>query len=332
MNRFLQFHNKTLLCFGSGSYFQIMYYDFRSSNTDFRVEGVIDSNEEKIGKSLQIGVDVIPIMSLSYVCANYKPEDIAVLITTAFHQEVLAQLRQIPFFDDVEIHSYYEIKKNCTPEYSVLSTSLPNPVIPKRIHYCWFGGTPMPAHLQREVDNWHRLCPDYEFICWNETNYDVYKNAYTAEAYQNKRWAHLPDYVRLDVVHSHGGIYMDTDVELLQPLDRLRCNEAFFGAEVSGGINEGSGFGAVAGHPFVRDLMRIYEELEVGNPLLRTTSLGKEIKAFHEKGYVNNGKFQVLDGVAIYPYHVLAPMIKETGECMRTQATVGIHHFEGSWC
>lgn len=125
---------------------------------------------------------------------------------------------------------------------------------------------------------------------------------------------------------------MDTDVELLQSLDALRYNEAFFGTEVSGGINEGSGFGAFAGHPFVRKLMHIYEGLEVGNPLLLTTSLGKEIGTFHEAGYVNNGKFQVLDGIAIYPYHVLAPMIKETGECMRTQATVGIHHFEGSWC
>lgn len=190
----------------------------------------------------------------------------------------------------------------------------------------------MPAHLQREVDNWHKLCPEYEFICWNEDNYDVYKNSYTADAYKNKRWAHLPDYVRLDVVYNHGGIYLDTDVELLQSLDMLRYNEAFFGTEVSGGINEGSGFGAVAGHPFVRKLMSVYEELEVGNPLLLTTSLGKEIKVFHDSGYVNNGKFQVLNGVAIYPYQVLAPMIKETGECMRTAATVGIHHFEGSWC
>lgn len=332
MNEFLQFHNKNLLCFGSGSYFQIMYYDLKSRKSDFKVEGIIDNNKEKIGKSLQIGEDSIPIVPLSYVCENYKPEEIVVLITTAFHQEVVEQLRQIPFFDNVEIYSYYEIKKNNTQEYTSLDTSLSQAIIPKKIHYCWFGGKPMPAHLQREVDNWHRLCPDYEFICWNEDNYDIYKNAYTADAYRNKRWAHLPDYVRLDVVHSHGGIYMDTDVELLQSLDTLRCNEAFFGTEVSGGINEGSGFGAIKGHPFVQKLMSIYENLEVGNPLLLTTSLGKEISVFHENGYINNGQFQVLNGVAIYPYHVLAPMIKETGECMQTSATVGIHHFEGSWC
>lgn len=98
MNRFLQFHNKTLLCFGSGSYFQIMYYDFRSSNTDFRVEGVIDSNEEKIGKSLQIGVDVIPIMSLSYVCANYKPGRYCCLNNNGVSSGSIGAASSDPFF------------------------------------------------------------------------------------------------------------------------------------------------------------------------------------------------------------------------------------------
>lgn len=132
MNRFLQFHNKTLLCFGSGSYFQIMYYDFKSSNPDFKVEGIIDNNKEKIGKSLQIGTDNIPIVSLPYVYEHYKPEEIVILITTAFHQEVLAQLRQLSFFDHVEIYSYYELKKNTTPEYASLDTSLAEAVIPKK--------------------------------------------------------------------------------------------------------------------------------------------------------------------------------------------------------
>lgn len=332
MEGLLYTHDKNIICFGSGSYFQIMYHDFKMENPDFKVAGVIDNNKEKNGKALHILTDDIPILSVEDVCKQYNPNDIIIVITTAFHQEVLSQLRQMEYFRDVELYSYYELKKNALPEYNVIDTSLNFAAIPKKIHYCWFGGKPMPSHLQREVENWRRLCPDYEIICWNEDNYDVYKNTYTEEAYKNKRWAHLPDYVRLDVVYNHGGIYMDTDVELLQPLDVLRYNEAFFGTEVCGGINEGSGFGAVAGHQFVRKLMRIYEELDVGNPLLLTTSLGKEIETFHKAGYVNNGKFQVVDNAAIYPYQVLAPMIKETGECMKTAATVGIHHFEGSWC
>ncbi|MCI9429414.1 MAG: hypothetical protein HFI94_04660 [Lachnospiraceae bacterium] len=331
MENFLKMRNKTILCFGAGSYFRVMYHDFKDRDPDFKVAGIIDNNVDKLGKTIKILSDSIPVFSVDFVCQHFKPQTVVIFITTAFHQEVMEQLKRITFFQDVEIYSYYEIKKNNTEDYTALEVSLSEPVIPKKIHYCWFGGKPMPVHLQRQVESWRNFCPDYEFICWNETNYDVYKNTYTADAYQNKRWAHLPDYVRLDVVYTHGGIYMDTDVELLQSLDILRHNEAFWGTEVSGGINEGSGFGAVKGHFLVRELMKVYERLQVRDPLWLTTSLGKEIGVFHKYGYINNGKFQVLNGAAIYPYQVLAPVIKETGECMRTPATVGIHHFEGSW-
>ena len=332
LDEFIWRKSKKIICFGAGSYFHIMYHDFTYRNKDFKVWGVIDNDSGKNGKCIAVGEEYIPVLSIGAIMEQYKPEEIVLLITTAFYQDVLKQIQNIDYFNRVEIYSYHDLKKNSTDTYEVLHTSLSEAVIPKRIHYCWFGGKEMPAHLRREVDNWHKLCPDYEFICWNEKNYDVDKIPYTREAYANRRWAHLPDYVRLDVVYQHGGIYMDTDVELLQSLDILRQNEAFFGTEVSGGINEGSGFGAVKGHTFVKELMSVYEQLDSSNLLYYTTSLGKEIETFHKHGYVNNGKYQVIDGITIYPYQVLAPMIKETNECMKTNATVAVHHFEGSWC
>ncbi len=328
----MDFMQKKLICFGSGSYFQIMYHDRKQKDNSFRVEAVIDNNSDKIGKEIEICGAIVPILSLKMVMDTYEAAEIEILITTAFYGDVLKQLREHSFFDNVEIKSYHEIKRRETPPYRKLETLYDEPRIPKIIHYCWFGGKEMPAHLQREVDNWHKLCPDYEFICWNETNYDIYKNAYTKYMCENKRWAYLSDYVRLDVVYEHGGIYMDTDVELLHSLDVLRCNDAFFGTEISGGINDGSGFGAIKNHFFIQELKQIYELGNVKNPLFNTTNLGKEISTFHRHGYINNGQYQVIDGVTIYPYHVLAPVIKETGECMNTEATVGIHHFEGSWC
>lgn len=88
-------------------------------------------------------------------------------------------------------------------------------MIPKKIHYCWFGGNPLPEDVKRYIESWKKYCPDYELIRWDESNYDVHKNTYVELAYQNKKWAFLTDYARLDTIYEHGGIYLDADVELV---------------------------------------------------------------------------------------------------------------------
>lgn len=329
---FLKTCKKKVLCFGAGSYFQIMYYDFKQRKNDFQISCIIDNNPEKAGKQLEIGMDVIPIYSLSDIMHVYKKEEIVVLITTAFHQEVLHQMEQLDFFKEINIYSYFELKKNSAEKYDFIDSSVQEAIIPKKINYCWFGGKAIPLHLQRIMDSWKSVCPDYEIIRWDESNYDIMKNSYTEHCYKNKMWAHLTDYVRLDIVFNHGGIYLDTDVELLKPLDPLLYNEAFFGTEVSGGIASGLGFGAVSGHPILRQLMDVYERIDTSDPVAHMTNLGKEVSVFYKNGYINNGRFQVIKGTAIYPYQVLAPKIKETGECLKTNATIAIHHFEGAWC
>lgn len=100
-------------------------------------------------------------------------------------------------------------------------------MIPKKIHYCWFGRNPLPELARRCIESWKKYCPDYEIIEWNEDNYDINKIPYVKEAYQAKKWAFVTDYVRLDVVNKFGGIYLDTDVELLKSLDSLLKYKAF---------------------------------------------------------------------------------------------------------
>ena len=100
--------------------------------------------------------------------------------------------------------------------------------IPKKIHYCWVGGTAKPKSVQYCIDSWKKYCPDYEIIEWNEDNYDFSKNRYMKEAYDNKKWGFVPDYARLDIIYQHGGIYMDTDVEMVANLDDLLEYEGFF--------------------------------------------------------------------------------------------------------
>ena len=102
-------------------------------------------------------------------------------------------------------------------------------MIPKIIHYCWFGGKPFPSAVQKCIDSWKKYLPDYEIREWNETNYDLDKCKFAKEAYDQKKWAFVTDFVRLDVVYQYGGIYFDTDVEVIKSFDDLLNNKAFLG-------------------------------------------------------------------------------------------------------
>ena len=134
--------------------------------------------------------------------------------------------------------------------------------IPKVIHYCWFGGNPLSEKVKKCIGSWKRNCPDYEIILWDESNYDIHKNEYIEEAYQAKKWAFVSDYVRLDVVYRYGGVYLDTDVELVKGLDCLLHEKVFFAIEKNNcQIATGLGFGAEKGNTTVKELMEIYDTL-----------------------------------------------------------------------
>ena len=100
-------------------------------------------------------------------------------------------------------------------------------MIPKKIHYCWFGKNPLPADVKKCIESWKKYCPDYEIIEWNESNFDITQNPFMKAAYENKAWAFVSDYARLKVVYDNGGIYLDTDVELLKSLDSLLENPCY---------------------------------------------------------------------------------------------------------
>ena len=119
-------------------------------------------------------------------------------------------------------------------------------MIPKVIHYCWFGRGEKPKLAQKCIASWKKFCPDYEIIEWNEDNFDVNMNGYTRMCYEQKKYAFLSDYARLLVVAEHGGIYFDTDVELLVSPDFLLEHEAFWGFETPEYVASGLGFGSVA--------------------------------------------------------------------------------------
>ena len=206
-------------------------------------------------------------------------------------------------------------------------------MIPKVIHYCWFGGNEMSALEKKCIESWKMQCPDYEIIRWDETNYDVTKNLYMQQAYAAKKWAFVSDYARLDILYQHGGFYLDTDVELLQSLDAQRTHAAFAGIGCTGGVNLGLGFGADACNALVKEMRDDYDTVSFLNPdgSLNTAPCVKyQTRLLKEKGFVDEDRLQQVESMTIYPTEYFCPMHYETGALTLTEHTVSIHHYEST--
>lgn len=203
-------------------------------------------------------------------------------------------------------------------------------MIPKKIHYCWFGGNPKPKLAQKCIASWKRFCPGWEIIEWNESNFDASQNGYTKMCIEQKKYAFLSDYVRLVVVAEQGGVYFDTDVELLRPIDRLLENEAFFGFETPEFVASGLGFGSVAHSAAIEAMLREYDFLLDGTqgvrgcPALNTAALEK-------LGLVRDGSKQTVAGALILPVEYLNPYESSTGRLNKTKNTYSIHWYSASW-
>lgn len=133
-------------------------------------------------------------------------------------------------------------------------------MIPKTIHYCWFGRGEKPELVKRCIDSWRKYCPDYQIKEWNEDNYDINKYWYTREAYDCKKWAFVTDVVRLEVVYNEGGIYLDTDVELFSGLNMLLDTGAVFVFESALNVASGLGFAAIQGHISIKEMLDCYRD------------------------------------------------------------------------
>lgn len=206
-------------------------------------------------------------------------------------------------------------------------------MIPKKIHYCWFGGKELPDLAKKCIASWQKHCPDYEIIRWDESNFNLDQIPYTRWCYDHKKWAFLSDYVRLAVVAEQGGVYLDTDVELVQPLDPLLQYEAFLGFENESNVATGLGFGAEPHHSAVEAMRRQYLQLEKDEngdfalqacPALNTAAL-------LPFGLRLDGSRQNVAGAEILPIDYLNPYDDATGILHRTKNTVGIHWYSKSW-
>ena len=212
-------------------------------------------------------------------------------------------------------------------------------MIPKIIHYCWFGGNPLPESAKKCIDSWKKYCPNYEIREWNETNYDLSSNHYMEEAYSRKIWGFVPDYARLDIVYQHGGIYMDVDVEVVRSMDELLNNAFYMGIEKSASgsisVNPGLGFGAEKHDPGIYKLMHeIYDNLSFINQdgtVNKTPSPIMNTEYLETLGFKREDREQTVEGIHIYQSECFCPKNFETAEIHCTDKTYSIHHFDASW-
>lgn len=207
-------------------------------------------------------------------------------------------------------------------------------MIPKKIHYCWFGGNPLPELAKKCIESWKKYCPDYEIIEWNENNYDVTKCLYMKEAYEAKKWAFVSDYARLDIVYDQGGIYLDIDVELIKKIDDLLIHDAFFAMEQIALINTGLIFGANKRNNNVKLLMDEYDNIHFrisDNVYDMLPCPQRNTHPFFDKGFEKKNEIQIINNAIIYPPEYFCPINNETRECTITSNTYSVHHFGALW-
>ena len=212
-------------------------------------------------------------------------------------------------------------------------------MIPKIIHYCWFGHNPKSKLMQKCMKSWKKFCPDYQIIEWNEEDVDFsVMPRYVRDAYAAKKWAFVTDYVRLWVIYNYGGVYLDTDVELLKPIDDLLLHRGFFAFESNDyrTVATGLGFGGEKGLSILEDLMICYDTLEFHTPdnkkdFMPNTWINWPV--FEAHGVVKDDSLQVIDDdVVIYPGEYFDPMEGYLREKINiTPNTYSIHHYTMSW-
>ncbi|MBR5027969.1 MAG: glycosyl transferase [Bacteroidales bacterium] len=207
-------------------------------------------------------------------------------------------------------------------------------MIPKIIHYCWFGRGEMPEEAKKCIASWHKYMPDYEYKLWNEDNFDVDTVPYAREAYSAKKYAFVSDYVRLWALANTGGIYFDTDVEVLRPFDELLDHKAFAGFE--GSKQSPLGTCVMASEPngeWIKEQLDNYKDRHFINDdgtLDLTTNVDFITYKMVEQGFVQNGMEQEYKDLHVFPVEYFSPRMT-TWEYNRTDNTYSDHLGLGSW-
>ena len=210
-------------------------------------------------------------------------------------------------------------------------------MIPKIIHYCWFGRGELTPLAKKCIASWRRFFPEYEIKEWNEDNFDVNCIPYTADAYKAGKYAFVSDYARFWVLYHFGGVYFDTDVEVIQPMDDVIETGAFMGFEQLGecpAVNPGLGLATEPESPLYQAVLDRFERMSFlteNGSLNLYTMISMVTNLLKERGLTGNGMIEQVAGVSIYPPDWFNPFDDATGRLRKTENTRTIHWFAKSW-
>ena len=321
--------NPKVVLFGAGSLMHAMFEAYKDLAFEAKVDYIIDNDRDKDGKTLQINGKAIKVVTVeSFTRLNYR--DYVLLVMPVFFLDIVKQIDRLEIFDHVPAYIYpFLMNRDEDNQFSLRHTEEMR--IPKKIHYCWFGGNRLPDSYQKNIASWRKYCHDYEIIEWNETNYDIKKNRFMYQAYQRKGWAYVSDYARKDIIYNCGGIYFDTDVEVLKPLDELLYNEFFVCMDDAANINTGSGFGAVKGNELIKELRDDYEGQSFvdGSGRIIGKACGVyETAVLVKHGYRPGNKCQPLEGGCVFPREVLCPISWIGMADKYTEKTLAVHKYD----
>lgn len=212
-------------------------------------------------------------------------------------------------------------------------------MIPKVIHYCWFGRNPLPKSALKCIDSWRKFFPDYEIKEWNEDNFDVNIIKYTQDAYNAKKYAFVSDYARIWILYNYGGVYFDTDVEVISPMIDIIEKGPFMGFEINNStenkiaVNPGLGIGSPSRLELYKDILDVYSNLNfwIGSKINLYAIVRITTDILTINGLKNVDGAQTVNGITIYPSEFFNPLDSLTGRLNKTANTRTIHWYDNSW-
>jgi len=326
---------KPIVCFGAGAVSTFIENLLIENNIWSRILYFLDNNPSKEGKTVGdlIKIPIITVDSFK----KKRIDDFILLITIESYVVVENQFNQFEQWNHVSCYEYiklnYEIQKELKQSMWLLPKGKPA-IVPKIIHYCWFGKSEKNELHKYCIESWKRHCPDYEMVEWNEDNYDVKKTLYMRQAYEAGKWAYVSDYARLDILYRYGGIYIDTDVELFCNFDEL-LGTAFIAHGQWPAVNSGSGMGTEKGNEIILEML---EDERAVMPFIQKDGTYNmmengyyESKVLRRHGYNEPFAMKSTDGMLILAPEILATSSVLGEKIFVTENTVSLHHCAGSW-
>ena len=320
--------NKKLICFGAGPSGKKFVELFLEEGIENTISCFIDNDKAKWGSTVTIGSREIPVRSPEMLKGGQlNPNESVIFITNRFWDQIHAQLETVPALTEVDCYVYLLMKAKATDSAFIIPEG-PS-LIPKKIHYCWFGKNPMSENEIRCIESWKKYCPDYEIIRWDESNYDVCKTKNLQYLYERRHYNTVCDYARMDILNEYGGIYYDTDVEVVKNIDELLRLPAFMGFDVGNFVNTGHGFGIMKRNGICKEILDFYNTMPYIGDEERFDSASYLYivgQILDSHGLITNGIMQKIEDIIIFPNDYFDPVMQ-----MPTKNTYSIHRYSSLW-